>query len=267
MASSQYWYRVTNNGGAERKHQCCLLFGGTTITTAPPPPPPPPPHHRARREVSLVQPSGKKKHKPAKVSRVFKSVFRSVPIITPVCKFRGIPGGLSDGHGHRVAGNRVTGTMFGYRKGKVSLSVQENPQCLPTLVVELAMETNVLQKKMSSGITRIALECEKRPGKDKIKLFEEPLWTMYCNGEKSGYSVRREASEEDLNIMELLKAVSMGAGVLPGNSKLEGPDGEMDYIRAPFVHIVGSKDSETLYMVSPEGNINGPELTIFFVRI
>ncbi|KAI3441095.1 uncharacterized protein J3R85_002767 [Psidium guajava] len=228
-------------------------------TTAPPSPPPPP-----RQLVSLVQPSQKKKHK-TKVFRVFRSVFRSLPIITPVCKFPTLPMGIPDSH-RTVSGARVTGTLFGYRKGRVSLSMQETPKCLPTLVVELAMQTNVLQKELSSGMVRIALECEKRPDKDKTKILDEPLWTMYCNGKKSGYGVKREASAEDLNVMELLKAVSMGAGVLPGNSDTEGPDGELAYMRAHFERVVGSKDSETLYMLSPEGN-NGPELSIFFVRI
>lgn len=134
------------------------------------------------------------------------------------------------------------------------------------LVVELAMHTNVLQKEMSSGMVRIALECEKRPEKDKTVLLDEGLWTMYCNGKSSGYGIRREASEEDLTVMELLMPVSMGAGVLPGNSEVEGPDGELAYIRAHFERVVGSKDSETLYMLSPDGN-HGPELSIFFVRI
>lgn len=228
--------------------------------TSPPSPPPPPP----RQPLSLVQPSQKKKHK-TKVFRVFRSVFRSLPIITPVCKFPSLPMGIPDTH-RTVSGTRVTGTLFGYRKGRVSLSMQETPKCLPTLVVELAMQTNVLQKELSSGMVRIALESEKRPDKDKTKLLDEPLWTMYCNGKKSGYGVKRAATEEDLNVMELLKAVSMGAGVLPGNSDMEGPDGELAYMRAHFERVVGSKDSETLYMLSPEGN-TGPELSIFFVRI
>jgi len=134
------------------------------------------------------------------------------------------------------------------------------------LVVELAMQTNVLQKEMSLGMVRIALECEKRSDKDKTRLLDEILWTLYCNGKKSGYGVKRQATEEDLNVMELLKPVSMGAGVLPGNSEIEGPDGELAYMRSHFEHVVGSKDSETLYMLSPDGN-NGPELSIFFVRI
>ncbi|KZV56049.1 protein MIZU-KUSSEI 1-like [Dorcoceras hygrometricum] len=215
--------------------------------------------------LTLVQPSTKKKTKPVKVFRVFRSVFRSFPIITPACKLPSLPGGrLPDTRS--TAGGRVTGTLFGYRKGRVSLSIQENPRTLPTLVLELAMQTQVLQKEMSLGMVRIALECEKRTEKDKTKLVDEPLWTMFCNGKKIGYGVKREATEEDLHVMEVLKAVSMGAGVLPGRSEVEGPDGEMAYMRAHFERVVGSKDSETLYMLSPDGN-NGPELSIFFVRI
>lgn len=134
------------------------------------------------------------------------------------------------------------------------------------MVVELAMQTNVLQKEMSSGMVRIALESEKRQEKERTKLLDEVLWTMYCNGKKTGYGVKREATDEDLNVMELLRPVSMGAGVLPGNSEVDGPDGELAYIRAHFERVVGSRDSETLYMLSPEGN-TGPELSIFFVRI
>lgn len=147
----------------------------------------------------------------------------------------------------------------------MSLSVQETPWSQPTVVMELAMQTSALQREMGSGMVRIAMECEKRP-EERIRVMEEPLWTMYCNGKKSGYCVRREANGEDLAAMELLKMVSMGAGVLPGRSEMEGPDGELAYIRANFERVVGSRDSETLYMLSPDGN-TGPELSIFFVRL
>ncbi|KAI4374154.1 hypothetical protein MLD38_012180 [Melastoma candidum] len=226
---------------------------------------PPPPTLPPRHTVSLVQPSQKKRPK-GKVMRVFRSVFRSLPIMTPICKLPSLPMGLPDNHKTISGGTRVTGTLFGYRKGRVSLSIQESPNCLPTLVVELAMQTNMLQKELSTGMVRVALECEKRSDKDKTKLMEEPLFTMYCNGKKTGYGVKRDANDEDLAVMELLKMVSMGAGVLPGNSDVEGPDGELAYMRAYFERVIGSKDSETLYMLSPEGN-SGPELSIFFVRI
>uniref|UniRef100_A0A3Q7GMA9 Protein MIZU-KUSSEI 1 n=1 Tax=Solanum lycopersicum TaxID=4081 RepID=A0A3Q7GMA9_SOLLC len=178
-----------------------------------------------------------------------------------------LPGGrLPDSNSRIIAGSRITGTLFGYRKGRVSLSIQENPRNFPTVVVELALQTNVLQKEMNLGMVRIALECEKRDKREKINLLEEPLWTMYCNGKKNGYGVKREATEEDLSVMEILKPVSMGAGVLPGKSDVEGPDGEMTYMRAHFERVVKSKDAETLYMLSPDAN-DGPELSIFFVRI
>ncbi|GLU13192.1 hypothetical protein SLE2022_298370 [Rubroshorea leprosula] len=230
-----------------------------SLTPSPPPPP-------LRHPISLVHPpSQEKKHK-TKVFRVFRSVFRSFPIITrAACKIPALPGGLPDAH-RGSSRTRVTGTLFGYRKGRVSLSIQETPRCFPTLVLELAMQTNMLQKELSSGMLRIALECEKPADKVKTKIFEEPLWTMHCNGKKTGYGLKREANEEDLYVLEVLRVVSMGAGVMPGNSMVEGPDVELAYIRAHFDRIVGSKDSETLYMLSPEGN-NGPELSIFFVRI
>ncbi|KAH6810355.1 MIZU-KUSSEI-like protein of unknown function [Perilla frutescens var. frutescens] len=230
-------------------------------STAPSPPP------RLSAALTLLQPSGKKRGgKQARVFRVFRNVFRSFPIIAPACRFHSLPGGgLPD---IRIsAGSRVTGTLFGSRKGRVSLSIQENPWTLPTAVVELAMQTHVLQKEMGVGMVRIALECEKRPEKERAaELLVEPLWTMFCNGKKSGYAVKREANEEDLQVMEVLRAVSMGAGVLPGRSEVEGPDGELAYMRAHFDRVVGSRDSETLYMVSPDGN-TGPELSIFFVRL
>lgn len=206
--------------------------------------------------------------------RAFRNAFRSFPIIAPACKFPVLPGGRFP-EGKSTAGSRVTGTLFGYRKGRVSLSIQENSRTLPTAVVELAMHTHALQKEMGLGMVRIAMECEKRPEKDKDKekmeLLEEPLWTMFCNGKKIGYSMRREPTEEDLHVMELLKAVSMGAGVLPQlpgtatSSEADGADGELAYMRAHFDRVV-SKDSQTLYMVSPDGN-NGPDLSIFFVRV
>ncbi|KAL0885667.1 hypothetical protein Bca101_009650 [Brassica carinata] len=40
---------------------------------------------------------------------------------------------------HRI-GSRVWGTLFGYCKGRVSLSIQESPRCLPSLLVKLAMQ-------------------------------------------------------------------------------------------------------------------------------
>lgn len=163
----------------------------------------------------------------------------------------------------------MTGTLFGYRKARVNLAIQENPRCLPILILELAIPTGKLLQDMGTGLVRIALECEKNPS-EKTKIMEEPIWTLYCNGRKSGYAVRREPTDDDLCVMQLLHAVSMGAGVLPSDSMPSAADaavdGELAYLRAHFERVVGSRDSETYHMMSPEGN-NGTELCIFFVRI
>ncbi|XP_057516628.1 protein MIZU-KUSSEI 1-like [Amaranthus tricolor] len=220
--------------------------------------------------ISLIEPPKKHKKHRSKPFRTFQNIWRSIPIISPICKFpNDVLPDTTNGSTH--TGIRVTGTLFGYRKGRVSLALQENPGFLPSLVVELDMQFNALKKEMSIGTVRIAFECEKRVEKDKRKLLEEPIWSVFCNGNKIGYGVKREANDEDLNVMELLKNMSMGAGVLPGISCIEGVDGEMAYMRGHFQHFVGSKDSETLYMLCPYGNTNatrnGPELSIFFVRI
>lgn len=214
----------------------------------------------------LEQPSAKRK--PGKHAaglkpfRAVRNVFRSFPIIAPAaCRLPSLPSGrFPDWSGGM--GARVTGTLFGYRRGCVSLSIQENSRTLPTAVVELAMQTQALQKELGEGMVRIALECEKRG--EKAELLEEPRWTVFCNGRSVGYGVRREATVEDLHVMEVLKAVSMGAGVLPEHN---GPDGDqLAYMRADFDRVVGSRDSETLYMVNPDGS-NGPDLSIFFIRV
>lgn len=117
------------------------------------------------------------------------------------------------------------------------------------------------------GHVRIALECEKNSNNNikKMKLIDEPIWTLFCNGRKSGYAVKREATDDDLNVIQTLHATSMGAGVIPAKDS-SGEVGELAYMRACFERVVGSKDSETYYMMSPDGN-SGPELSIFFVRI
>lgn len=158
----------------------------------------------------------------------------------------------------------MTGTLFGHRKARINLAIQENPSSLPILLLELTIPTGKLLQDMGMGLVRIALECEKKPN-EKIKITDEPIWTMYCNGRKSGYGVKREPTDEDLIVMQILHVISMGAGVIPDDGA-DQPDGELTYMRAHFERVSGSKDSETYYMMNPDGN-SGPELTIFFVRI
>ncbi|KAK9682764.1 hypothetical protein RND81_10G094900 [Saponaria officinalis] len=240
------------------------------------PPSPPTPHSTvssstvnsgswspARPPISLEQASQRKTNKSNRILKRVSSAFRSFPIVSPACR---IPISSSRPHGGHVhGGTRITGTLFGHRRARVSLAIQENPRCLPTLLLELAIPTGKLLQEMGLGLVRIALECEKNPS-HKTKLIEEPIWTMYNNGRKVGYGIKREPTHDDLNAMNLLHAVSMGAGVLPSNEANETHDGELTYMRAYFERVIGSKDSETYYMVNPNGG-SGPELGIFFVRV
>ncbi|KAF6176615.1 hypothetical protein GIB67_034477 [Kingdonia uniflora] len=216
--------------------------------------PSPSPSHSpspTRQLISLREPSVKKQRRTSKTGKLFRSVrsvFRTFPIITPACK---MPAGVSRINVNHVhGGTRMTGTLFGCRKGRITLAIQENSRCLPMLLLELAIPTAKLLQEMGSGLVRIALECEKHDG-SKQRIVEEPLWTMYCNGKKTGYGLKRDPTDDDLNVMQLLNAVSMGAGVLPCES--DRNDGELMYMRAYFERVVGSRDSETFYMMNPDG--------------
>uniref|UniRef100_A0A6N2M581 Protein MIZU-KUSSEI 1 n=1 Tax=Salix viminalis TaxID=40686 RepID=A0A6N2M581_SALVM len=220
-----------------------------------------------RPAISLHQPNSKKgrSSKHNKIFRRVRAVFRSFPIITPACKIPVSLHGnrLPDGH---VGGTRMTGTLYGHRKARVSLAIQESPGSLPLLLLELTIPTGKLLQDMGAGLVRIALECEKKPN-DKTKIEDEPIWTLFCNGRKCGYAAKREPTDEDFNVMQTLRVVSMGAGVIPAGDGADQPaDGELTYMRAFFERVAGSKDSETYYMLNPDGN-NGPELSLFFVRL
>ncbi|OAY83461.1 Protein MIZU-KUSSEI 1 [Ananas comosus] len=175
------------------------------------------------------------------------------------------------------ASSRTTGTLFGHRKARIALAIQDTPQSpSPSLLLELAVPTGKFMQEMAADHLRVALECDKRNLPDisdgaavgPSRLLDEPLWTAYVNGRKAGYAVRRDPTDGDLAVARLLRTVSAGAGVLPADVVGDGREGEGDlaYMRAHFDRVVGGKDSESFYMLNPDGN-NGPELSIFFVRI
>ncbi|XP_039044390.1 protein MIZU-KUSSEI 1-like [Hibiscus syriacus] len=214
--------------------------------------------------LSLLRPTPKEKHRKSSSTGggSLLRMFKLFPMLTSGCKMVALLGKpqkpfLKDG--------TTTGTIFGYRKGRVWLAIQADPYRMPMFLIELPMLTGVLQKEMGSDIVRIALESETRT--HKKKLFEEFVWAVYCNGRKMGYSIRRkQVCEDELQVMQLLRGVSMGAGVLPSpNDKKDGANGELTYMRATFERVVGSKDSQTLYMINPDG-APSPELSIFFIR-
>ncbi|CAN6716544.1 unnamed protein product [Malus baccata var. baccata] len=197
--------------------------------------------------------------------------FLSFPTIIPTCKWLALTSNLSV---TPSLGRKVTGTLFGNRRGHVSFAVQLDPQSEPVFLLELAMSTSSLVKEMSSGLVRIALESEKQQGSGRTgmhgrKLFQEPSWTMYCNRRKCGYAASRTCSESDWHMLSTVRSVSVGAGVIPvvdDGKKGGASEGELLYMRARFERVVGSRDSEAFYMLNPEGN-GGPELSIFLLRI
>ncbi|XP_052202550.1 protein MIZU-KUSSEI 1 [Diospyros lotus] len=196
-------------------------------------------------------------------------MFKLFPMLTSGCKMVAL---LGKGRPRKplLADNATTGTLFGHRKGRIILAIQDDPHRLPMFIIELPLLTAAFHKEMASDdIVRLALESETKT--HKKKLLEEFVWAVYCNGRKIGYSIRRkQIGDDELQVMQLLWGVSMGAGVVPAASQKEsagaGEDGdEMTYIRARFEKVVGSKDSEAFYMINPDGAA-GHELSIFFVR-
>uniref|UniRef100_M4C7Q5 Protein MIZU-KUSSEI 1 n=1 Tax=Brassica campestris TaxID=3711 RepID=M4C7Q5_BRACM len=199
----------------------------------------------------------------------------------PVCNFLSFPSSSSVSNqmisfltgGSSSLGKRVTGTLYGHRRGHVTFSVQYGPSSAPVFLLDLAMSTATLVREMSSGLVRIALECEKRH-RSGTKLFHEPKWTMYCNGRKCGYAVSRGSAckESDWRVLNTVSRVTVGAGVIPTAKSIDDASGggkelgELLYMRGRFERVVGSRDSEAFYMMNPDKN-GGPELSIFLLRI
>lgn len=154
-------------------------------------------------------------------------------------------------------GSTVTGTFFGYRRGRVSFCLQEDSRGQPLLLLEFTVPTAYLAREMRHGLLRIALEGARS---HLGSLFSVPVWTMYCNGRKVGFAVRRKVNESDAGVLKLMRSVSAGAGVLRNE-----PDGDLMYLRAGFERVVGSPDSESFHMINPEGTA-GQELSIFLLR-
>ena len=160
----------------------------------------------------------------------------------------------------------IIGTIFGYRRGKVSLCIQTNCNSTnPILLLELAVPTTTLAREMQGGILRIALECAtpaySTNAGSNCSLLSMPVWTMYCNGRKVGYAVKRQPCEADLDALRLMGAVVVGAGTI--NGKELNSEDELMYLRANFERVCGSANSESFHLIDPDGSI-GQELSIFF---
>ncbi|CAL9235950.1 unnamed protein product [Arabidopsis halleri] len=170
----------------------------------------------------------------------------------------------------RPSKTMVIGTIFGRRKGHVWFCVQHDRLSVkPILLLELSIATSQLVHEMGSGLVRVALECPTRPELKSCLLRSVPVWTMFCNGRKLGFAVRRSANEETRLMLKRLESMTVGAGVLPSGSGLGG-SGESDtdevmYMRANYEHVVGSSDSESFHLINPDAN-SAQELSIFLLR-
>uniref|UniRef100_A0A1J3ERE5 Protein MIZU-KUSSEI 1 n=3 Tax=Noccaea caerulescens TaxID=107243 RepID=A0A1J3ERE5_NOCCA len=155
-----------------------------------------------------------------------------------------------------ITGVVVTGTFFGHRRGQVSFCLQDDtrPASSPLLLLELAVPTAALAREMEEGFLRIALRSKSNR---RSNIFDVPVWSMYCNGRKVGFAVRREMTENDVGFLRMMQSVSVGAGVIP--------NGDMLYLRAKFERVTGSNDSESFHMVNTGGSY-GQELSIFLLR-
>ncbi|KAF0895323.1 hypothetical protein E2562_008628 [Oryza meyeriana var. granulata] len=125
---------------------------------------------------------------PSRPARLFQKLRHSLPVLTPRCGRLQVgstceiaaaaSSGGADSHlmSHIVSFSgaarplrRVTGTLFGHRKGRVALVLQETPRCLPSLVVELALQTHALLRELGNPAgTRIVLENERRAVTDAV---------------------------------------------------------------------------------------------------
>lgn len=199
----------------------------------------------------------------------FRRSFRSlVECMVPCCGFQPSDSVSSDSDSSAHTSTTVTGTFFGYRRGRVSFCLQDDARsnAPPLLLLDFAVPTAYLAREMQYGLLRIALECNRHDRRSDYScspLFDVPVWSMYCNGRKVGFAVRRQVTVSDAAVLRLMQSVSVGAGVLPVAPK--SADGDLMYLRASFEMVVGSPDSESFHMINPVGS-SGQELSIFFLR-
>lgn len=163
-----------------------------------------------------------------------------------------------------LSSSTVTGTIFGYRKGKISFCIQTPRKSTNLdLLLELAVPTRVLAREMRGGTLRIVLEGNNNEEEKQDSVLKTPFWNMYCNGKRVGYARKRRPSKDDVAALTALSKVVVGAGVVTGK-ELGRFDDELMYLRASFRRVCGSKESESFHLIDPAENI-GQELSIFLV--
>ncbi|WVZ88102.1 hypothetical protein U9M48_034655 [Paspalum notatum var. saurae] len=173
----------------------------------------------------------------------------------------------------------IVGTIFGRRTGHVTFCVQRDTAAPPPFLFELAVPMQSLAAEIGSGLLRIALECH-RGGGPGNGAADRNVWRATCNGRDVGHAVRRRPTDCDRRVLESMRAMTSGVGVLPpaaaeregsGNNGEDGVDGggacgEVLYMRATYERVVGSRDAVSYHLISPAGGSSPQELSVFLLR-
>ncbi|CAL4907279.1 unnamed protein product [Urochloa decumbens] len=186
----------------------------------------------------------------------------------------------------------IVGTIFGRRAGRVTFCVQRDAAVPPPFLFELSVPMQSLATEMGSGLLRIALECH-RPISGGVPhdgggaaaagggaSRTRNVWKASCNGRDVGYAVRRRPTDCDRRVLESMRTMATGVGVLPPAVALEGPNdgnlqqdggggcGEVLYMRATYERVVGSRDAVSYHLINPgtAGGSPPQELSVFLLR-
>ncbi|XP_030551855.2 protein MIZU-KUSSEI 1-like [Rhodamnia argentea] len=143
--------------------------------------------------------------------------------------------------------------------GRVKIAMQNHAETFPLVTLELPLHTPHFATLVRSETNRIVFTCPH--GGLGRPLLSAPVWAMLCNGKKMGFAVSRAGPHEDASLMEMIRSVTTGAGLLPDKAGF----GEHRYLRGQFVWTVGSSDSEACHLVDPSGCF-GQELSLLFLR-
>jgi uncharacterized protein (TIGR01570 family) len=173
----------------------------------------------------------------------------------------------------------IVGTIFGRRAGRVTFCVQRDAAVPPPFLFELSVPMQSLATEMGSGLLRISLECHRTGTGGTGGGESRNVWKASCNGRDAGHAVRRPPTEWDRRVLESMRTMTSGVGVLPPAVALEGPNGdgntkqdgagEVLYMRATYERVVGSRDAVSYHLINPGGTAGGSppqELSVFLLR-
>ncbi|RAL52356.1 unnamed protein product [Cuscuta campestris] len=171
----------------------------------------------------------------------------------------------------RSSKTMVVGTIFGHRRGgHVWFCVQHDRlNTRPSLLLELSIAATTLTQEMGGGLVRIALEFKIDSPESELSrcpLHSIPLWTLFCNGRKLGFAVRRRPTQQTRLMLKTMQSISVGAGVIPSGfgSGVDEPE-DLMYMRANYECITGGADSESFHLINPDEG-PGQEFSIFLLR-